>query len=187
MLWNVGSSATPNTLAEDLRGLGPRDPDPPMDPECAAMVLQAEPPDAIDGFDVRHIQTLEEHRAGLEILLAADTWTDSAAQDERARAKETFERRNRRGGYQWLAWHSGEPVAYALADRTPAGLFLSGGATLPQARGRGCYRAVVRARWNEAARLGLPGLAVQAQFGTSAPILRKLGFVEVATIHTLQS
>jgi hypothetical protein len=45
----------------------------------------------------------------------------------------------------------------------------------------------VRARWHEAVRLGRSGLAVQAQYGSSAPILRALGFVEVATVHTLQS
>ena len=157
-----------------------------MDPVCAAMVLVDEPP-GVDGIDVRRIQPLREHRAGLEIMLAAATWTDSARADERARADETYERRKRRGGYQWLAGQAGEPVAYALADRTKAGLFLSGGATLPEARGRGRYRALVRARWDEAARLDLPGLAVQAQYATSAPILRHLGFDEVATWHTLQS
>ena len=186
VLWNVGSSATPSALSDQLRGLGLRDPDPPMDPVCAAMVLTDEPP-GVHGIDVRRIETLDEHRAGLEIMLAAATWTDSAAADERARAEETYQRRNRRGGYQWLAWHAGEPVACAVADRTRAGLFLSGGATLPEARGQGCYRALVRARWDEAVRLGLPGLAVQAQYGTSVPILRTLGFVEVATVHTLQS
>jgi hypothetical protein len=46
--------------------------------------------------------------------------------------------------------------------------------------------ALVRARWDEAVRLGTPGLAVQAQYGTSAPILRRLGFAEVAVVHTLQ-
>ena len=49
------------------------------------------------------------------------------------------------------------------------------------------YRALVRARWEEAVRLGRPGLAVQARYGSSAPILRALGLVEVATVHTLQS
>ena len=68
-----------------------------------------------------------------------------------------------------------------------AEFIMRGGSTLPGARGRGCYRALVRARWEEAMRLELPGLAVQAQYGSSAPILRGLGFVEVATIHTLQS
>jgi hypothetical protein len=73
------------------------------------------------------------------------------------------------------------------ADLTPAGLFLSGGATVERARGRGCYRALVRARWETAVRFGLPGLAVQAQSHSSAPILRRLGFADVATIHTLRS
>jgi GNAT superfamily N-acetyltransferase len=157
-----------------------------MDPVCAAMVLTDEPDDVV-GVDVHRVQSLDEHLAGLEILLAAATWSDSAAADERARAEEVFDRRARRGGHQWLAWHGDQPVAYALAERTAAGLFLAGGATLPEARGHGCYRALVRARWDEAIRLGLPGLAVQAQYGSSAPILRRLGFIEVAQVHTLQS
>jgi GNAT superfamily N-acetyltransferase len=185
VIWNVGSSATPEALPDRLRELGLRDPDPPMDAVCAAMALGQEPP-GVDGVDVRRIETLAEHRAGLEIMLAAASWTESAAAAERARAEETYARRTRRGGYQWLAWLGSKPVAFGLADRTTAGLFLAGGSTLPEARGRGCYRALVRARWDEAVRLGTPGLAVQAQYGTSAPILRKLGFSEVATVHTLQ-
>lgn len=81
----------------------------------------------------------------------------------------------------------GRPVGYGLADPTAAGLVLAGGSTLPAARGRGCYRALARARWEEAVRLGTAGLAVQAQYGTAASILRRLRFVEVAQIHTLKS
>ena len=185
VLWNVGSSATPSGLPELLRALGLGDPDPPFDPVVAAMVLVSEPA-AADGIETRRIATLEDHVAGLEIVLAASRWTEKAAADERRRAGATFEQRQRRGGLQWLALLDGKPVGYALAQRGPAGLCLAGGATLPEARGRGCYRALVRARWDEAVRLGTPGLAVQAQHGSSAPILRRLGFVEVATIHTLQ-
>jgi hypothetical protein len=185
-VWSVGSSATPSDLTRRLGERGLRDPDPPMDPVCAALVLTREPP-GVPGVDVRPVHTLDEHRAGLEIMLAAADWTDDAEADERARAQETHAGLVRRGVLQWLAWDAGEPVAFARADRTSAGLFLSGGATVPQARGRGCYRALVHARWQAAGRLGLPGLAVQAQYGSSAPILRALGFVEVATVHTLQS
>jgi GNAT superfamily N-acetyltransferase len=185
VVWNVGSSATPDGLPERLRTLGLRDPDPPLDPVVAAMALGEEPP-GVEGIDVRRIETLADHVAGLEIMLASASWTDAAAAAERERAEETFERRRRRGNLQWLACLDGEPVAYARADRGPAGLYLSGGSTRPEARGRGCYRALVRARWDEAVRLGSPGLAVQAQYGSSAPILRRLGFEEVATIHTLQ-
>ena len=183
--WNVGSSATPTGLPGRLRALGLGDPEPPFDPVAAAMALEHEPP-AVDGVEVRRIETLGEHLTGLEIMLASATWPDAAAASERERAEEVFERRRRRGSMQWLAYVEGSPVAFALADRGAAGLYLGGASTLPEARGRGCYSALVRARWDEAVRLGLPGLAVQAQYGSSAPILRRLGFVEVATVHTLR-
>ena len=186
VVWNVGSSATPRELPARLRVLGLRDPDPPLDPFVSALTLEHEP-QGVDDVEVRRIETLEDHRAGLEIMLAASTWPEAAAAAERERAGETLERRQRRGGLQWLASVDGCPVAWAMADRAAAGLYLGGGSTLPEARGRGCYRALVRARWDEAMRLGLSGLAVQAQYGSSAPILRRLGFVEVATIDTLQS
>jgi GNAT superfamily N-acetyltransferase len=183
--WNVGSSATPMGLPQRLRALGPGDPEPPFELLVAAMALEHEPP-TVRGVEVRRIETLEEHLAGLEIMLASATWSDAAATAERERAEEVFERRQRRGGLQWLASIKGRPVAFALADRGLAGLYLSGGSTLPEARGRGCYRALVRARWDEAIRLGLPGLAVHAQYGSSAPILRRLGFLDVASVHALQ-
>ena len=184
--WNVGSTAEPPSLPERLRALGWRDPEPPWDPVAAAMVLTEEPP-GTDGVEIRRIETFEDHREGLEIMLASDAFSQEAIARERAEAQQTFERRMRRGALQWLAVVDDAPVAFALADRSPVGLFLAGGATLPEARGRGCYRALVRARWDEAITLGLPGLAVQAQYGSSAPILRRLGFVETATIHTLRS
>jgi hypothetical protein len=186
VVWNVGSSATPSDLPQRLKALGLRDPDDPMDPVVAAMALE-EPPPSVDDIDVRRIETLEDHRRGLEVMLAAGRYTDEAAAAERDRAEETFERRTRRGGFQWLAWLDDVAVGFAAADRADAGLFLAGGSTLPVARGRGCYRALVRARWDTAVEQGTPGLAVQAQYGTSFPILRRLGFVEVATVHTLQN
>ena len=185
VVWSVGSSATPAGLAGLLRALGLRDPDPPFEAIVAALVLEQEPP-RVEGVEVRRIESLEQHLAGLEILIASATWAERAAAAERERAEEVFEHRMRRGGLQWLALLGGEPVAYGAAQRASAGLYLGGGTTLPAARGRGCYRALVRARWDEAVRLGISALAVQAQYGSSAPILRKLGFVEVGVIHTLQ-
>lgn len=186
VVWTVGSSAEPEDLSERLLALGLREPEPPLDAVVTAMAL-TEAPAAVDGVEVRRIETLDDHIVGLEIMLAADTWSAEAIATERVRAEETFERRMRRGGMQWLACVDGTPVAWASAERASVGLYLAGGATAPEARGRGCYRALVRARWDEAVRLGIPGLAVQAQYGSSAPILCRLGFIEVATIHTLQS
>jgi len=49
-------------------------------------------------------------------------------------------------------------VAWAGAVAGPHGLYLSGGATLPEARDTGCYRALVAARWDDAVRRGTPAL-----------------------------
>jgi hypothetical protein len=51
-------------------------------------------------------------------------------------------------------------------------------------RGRGIYRALVRARWDEAERRGTPALVVQAG-KMSRPILERLGFETVCEVHTL--
>jgi GNAT superfamily N-acetyltransferase len=60
---------------------------------------------------------------------------------------------------------------------------LLGGATLPQWRGRGIYRAVVAARAQRAAARGVKYLQVDAS-DDSAPILRRLGFRAVTTTTT---
>jgi len=64
------------------------------------MALDEAPP-AVEGIDVRRITTVDEHRRGLEIMLAAARWTDEAAAAERDRAEETFARRVQRVGFQW--------------------------------------------------------------------------------------
>ena len=141
---------------------------------------------AADESTVRRIVTFDDHLAGLEIMLAADSFsperrrvsgpTQPDIREAHAPRRAGVARRARRRAGRLLCSPSGAPHGCT-----------SGGATLPEARGRGCYRALVRARWDEAMALGLPGLAVQAQYGSSAPILRRLGFVETATVHTLRS
>jgi predicted acetyltransferase len=62
---------------------------------------------------------------------------------------------------------------------------MAGGATAPWARGRGAYRALVRARWDDAAARGTPVIAVHAK-DTSSPILTRLGFEKVLQFRRLQ-
>jgi predicted GNAT family N-acyltransferase len=57
--------------------------------------------------------------------------------------------------------------------------------TLPSARGRGAYRALIAARWDEAVARGTPALAVQAQ-ETSRPILERCGFEVVCTMYEVE-
>jgi hypothetical protein len=82
----------------------------------------------------------------------------------------------------YLALLDGRPVACAHAVFAADGALLIGGATLPEARGRGAYRALVGARWDDAVARGTPALVVQAG-AMSAPILEKLGFAAVAEIR----
>jgi predicted GNAT superfamily acetyltransferase len=57
---------------------------------------------------------------------------------------------------------------------------------LEWARGRGAYRALVRARWDDAVARGTPALVTEALPDTSYPILKRVGFVDVCTIRRLE-
>jgi len=80
----------------------------------------------------------------------------------------------------------GEPAATAMAIPSDRGVFLIAGSTAPWARGRGLYRALVRARWDDAAARGTPALISHANPKTSYPILKRLGFEDVCTIRRLE-
>jgi GNAT superfamily N-acetyltransferase len=150
-----------------------------------ALATDHEPP-RVEGIEVRPIERFEDHLIGIEIDLASSTFTEDGAARRRAEAMESYTRRRVRPGGQWLAYLDGRPVAWAGAVAGPRGLYLSGGATLPEARGRGCYRALIRARWDHAVALGTPALAVGAQ-ETSRPILERCSFERVCTMYELET
>ncbi|MEU7642669.1 GNAT family N-acetyltransferase [Streptomyces sp. NPDC039016] len=82
------------------------------------------------------------------------------------------------------------PVSAARMELHPGTSFASlwGGGTVPEWRGRGVYRALVAFRTRIAAEHGYRYLQVDAS-DQSRPILRRLGFVPLATttpyVHTL--
>ena len=87
----------------------------------------------------------------------------------------------RSGAATYLAFAEGEPVAVARAlfeEGVPAILMIGGG-VLSHARGRGVYRALVRARWDDAVAAGTPALCTHAG-ALSRPILERSGFVAVS-------
>lgn len=85
---------------------------------------------------------------------------------------------------RYLAWSDGTAIAAASATFTDAGVMLHAGSTLPGYRGRGAYRALVAARWQEAADAGTP-LVVTRSGPQSRPILKRVGFAELAEIWFL--
>jgi GNAT superfamily N-acetyltransferase len=181
-MWSVGSSARPSDLPDRLQALGMVPEDGPGE---AAMVLVCPPePFPPTPFVVRLTETPDEHRAAVEIIVEAFGFDPSDAAEARAQAETGFERQ-RAGGHTRLAlvWENDVPIGTGRVTFTPWGLFLGGGGTLPQARGRGAFSALIPVAWEEAVGRGTPALVTWARRDTSEPILAKLGFEEVATIR----
>ena len=85
----------------------------------------------------------------------------------------------------YLAELDGEPVATARATFAPHGVVLNGGSTLQRARGRGIYRALVAARWDDAVatRDAVPDDSRTADVG--ADPRARMGFDEVCQVRVL--
>jgi hypothetical protein len=175
--WEVGSSAPP-WLVEALyeRGLV-RD----GDGYATALVLRTEPPPPSPGLTARRIETFEEYAAANAVQWEA---FESPAK-EVAEARELLPQRYRDTvNLMHGVWLDGELVCAGTASPSEHGLLLYGGATLPHARGRGAYRALNRARWDDAVALGTPVLITQGG-SMSGPILERLGFEQVGEVHML--
>ena len=165
-------------LEAALRARGCRDQDPPLTSYVRALATTREPP-AIEDVEVRRVETFDDFLTGIRV--SNEGWGRPLDQGD---APATWARRRSRPGGEWLAYLEGKAVAYAGAIAGPRGLFLTGGVTVPAARGRGAYRALVRARWDEAVRRGTPALVVHAE-QSSRPILERLGFESVCDIVEL--
>jgi GNAT superfamily N-acetyltransferase len=175
--WEVGSSA-PAGLVDALleRGLVPDE-----DPYAVALVLTHEPPAIGPGFTARRIETLEELAASARIQWEAFGATPREIEEARRLLPERFRDSPHLRHSVWL---DGEIVCTGTSTPTEHGLLLYGGATAPRARGRGAYRALVRARWDEAVARGTPALITQGG-SMSRPILERLGFERVGEVHML--
>jgi hypothetical protein len=86
----------------------------------------------------------------------------------------------------FLAHLDGRPAGVGRSIYSDRGVFLIAGSVLEWARGRGAYRALVRARWDDAVARGTPALVTEALPDTSYPILKRVGFVDVCTIRRLE-
>jgi len=146
------------------------------------MALLAEPAVAGDGIEARRVATLEDFRAAGMIAAAAfqESEEDQAAYE--AILEESYARE--RAGHSprtYIALLDGKPVGTGralFAADCPA-VMMIGGCVLAEARGRGVYRALVRARWDDAVAAATPALVPHAG-SMSRPILERLGFQAVA-------
>jgi hypothetical protein len=176
--WEIGSRAEPEGLVGLLldRGLV-RD----SDPVAIALALRTEPPAPPAHLVARRVATEEEYVAASEVQAVAFGTPAEELPEKRAIARDRW---RRSAGTMHGVWLDGELVSAGNCSRTPYGLALFGGATLERARGHGAYRALIHARWQEAAVQGDPALITQAG-AMSRPILERLGFEPVGRIDIL--
>ena len=86
----------------------------------------------------------------------------------------------------YFAYLEGDaPIAWSYLVYLPDSkiVLLGGAATLPEARGRGVYSALVRQRLADARADGREAAVIQADRDTSAPICAKLGFRELCSME----
>jgi GNAT superfamily N-acetyltransferase len=180
--WVVSDSATPSDLRERLLSLGAQ-PD-AEEPLLAGMLLGEAPP-AVESLEVRPVETFDEFCAAREL-----SWANIGAMSEEERGQSRARLRQAWADYPqvdivvYAVFVEGRPVASGGAAFSDEGVVLAGASTHPDFRGRGCYRALVRVRWDAAVARGTPLLATQAG-KMSRPILERLGFQQIATVHAL--
>jgi hypothetical protein len=183
--WWVTDSTTPSDLERRLVELGMEPAAMPLnEPAYEAMALTQAPEAADPEIEARIAEDLDEFTSANELMWDAFGFPEEQRELQRELLPALYEIHRKGLAPRYLAFLEGRPVASALAVFADAAVMLLGGAVLPNARGRGCYRALVRARWDDAVARGTPALVVQAG-AMSQPILARLGFERVATMRVL--
>jgi hypothetical protein len=180
--WFVGSSATPAGVLDELLALGLRHDE---DPVLGGLVLAREPEGVPADVRVERITTREDFERFFRIQQSAFEVDDERTETGARFLSDVHEEDL---GSPWittyLAYVDGRPVATARATFADAGVVCNGGSTLHDARGRGAYRALVSARWDDAVARSTPYLTTLAR-PSSYPILRRMGFVDGCTVDNL--
>lgn len=180
--WWVGPDAKPPDLVQQLRAAGVT---PDDEPRVAAMALLEEPPAVSDApVVVRPVSTIEELREAEEVGLEAFQSSEEERQAFRENIDDSWALQGR-WVQSFAAYLDGRMVGSARSAYVEDAVLLIGGAVLPDARGRGAYRALVRARWDDAVERGSPALIVHAG-AMSRPILERVGFETVCKLEVLE-
>lgn len=180
VIWWVGEQATPSDLADRLLRLGLVSM--AEMPFLTSMVLASEPSGA-STVEARAVESAAEYLAAHEVDWAC--W--NASEERRNALREDIDARweEMRGVEEmrtYIAFLDGGAVGFGRAVFVDGAAYLMGGSTLPHARGRGVYRALVHARWRDAQARGAQVLLVQA-VEESRPILERLGFTPLGSIR----
>jgi len=185
-VWWIGPSSRPADLADRLQALGFTDPGDRVG-MLYAVALTDEPRANPPEISVTQIATFEDWVAAREVQWDAFATPPERREAGRARLREDFEEATAlQVPVGFLARLDGRAAGTAMAVPSACGVYLIAGAVATWARGRGLYRALVRARWDFAVARGTPVLVTQADPQTSYPILKRIGFEDVCAIRRLE-
>ena len=180
--WWVGERSTPEGLVERLEQLGLE----PDDPPGMTTLAIARRPNGEPSVEVRRVENLDDYLTALEIDWASFDVPAVEREERRVAARLAWPLIVADGTSSvYLAYIDGKPVGFGRAIFAPWAALLLGGATLPEARGKGVYSSVVHARWEETVERGVPRIVVSAG-PMSAPILERLGFERLGRVRLLR-
>ena len=179
--WWVDPHAQPADLYDRLLALGLERPADRGD-VVHALVCTEEPPAGPAGVTVHRVETYDDHLVATELQWEVFETPPDRREAQKAHLRDEFEAYRAAGvPVTFLAELDGRPAGVARSIYSDRGVFLIAGAVREACRGRGVYRALVRARWEDAVQRQTPALVTEALEDTSYPILTGLGFVDVGT------
>jgi GNAT superfamily N-acetyltransferase len=185
-LWQVGPSCRPEGLGPLLLERGfERAGRPPFEAAATAMALAKRPAIAPNGIEARLVRNVDEYREAVRIAMAAFNESPEDAAKWMEAVPSFWAAQDGVNMFTHLAFLDGRPVGMGFAAVARSAVLLGGSGVLEEARGKGVYRALVAARWEEAMRLGHEGLIVHAG-AMSRPILDRCGFEPVCDIEIFE-
>jgi len=156
-------------------------------PLLHALACTTSPAPGPEEDEVVRVETFAQFEAATELSWDAFATPPEKRDRQRLHLRSEFDAAERAGvPATFLALLDGRPAGTGRSVYAEEGSFLIAGAVAPWARKRGVYRALVRARWDDAVARGAPALVTEAMPDTSYPILRGLGFEEVCLIRRLE-
>jgi GNAT superfamily N-acetyltransferase len=186
-VWHVGPSSRPEGLAGMLRerGFVPAT-RPPYESVMTCMVLVEPPTGTFDpAIEVRLVSNLDEYVQALRVAMASFNESEEDAAGWMAAAPTLWASQDGKTRFTHIAYLAGKPVGFGWAAGAPSGILLGGSGVLPEARGRGVYRAMLAARWAHSQEMGCGGVAIQAG-AMSRPILERCGFQVLCQLEVFE-
>jgi hypothetical protein len=180
--WWLSERSRPTTIEAELLNRGMRIVE--GDHLIDGMALTSAPPPGPPNVHARAIASAGEFVEALHVQYEAFDTPHDQRSTETEIIEEYEQTRSDRVTTVYAAWLDGRLVAAGRSYFSPRGVLLAGGSTIPSARSSGAYRALVRARWDDAVARGTPALAVQAG-SMSAPILHQLGFEKLCQFRRI--